>query len=401
MTKILYFTFLFDPKLGGGASNVVNLLADSFSGKGHKVIIVSSKNKGESTSRIIGEKKLIEFFPVNMYWIYEKEKQPIIKKIIWQLIDIWNPFVYNFVRKIIKAESPDIIHSHKLRGLSPSIWNASSYFKGIKIIHTSHDFELISPQGLLEGKIGKMASQRNFPINIYQNIRAHSSKLVNSFTSPSQFLLSKHVETGFFPNASNRVIPNSHGFTEKELKSNFWQINNNNQNLKLLFIGRLVKEKGILLLCDAVRQFKYENKPFQLDIIGWGPLETELLNTYSTAEFVFHGPLYNEEKNQMIANCDILVMPSLVPESFGIVIAEAFSFGKPVLAANIGAIPELVKEDWNGFLFTPGDITDLIYKLKYIYSQKNNLKNFSKNCYTSAQKYTIDELIRNYQAIYF
>jgi glycosyltransferase involved in cell wall biosynthesis len=401
MAKILYFTFLFDPKLGGGASSVVNLLADSFSEKGHKVIIVSSKNKGLSSSRIIGKKKLIEFFPFNLYWIYEKENQPVIKKIIWQLIDIWNPFVYSFVRKIIKTESPDIIHSHKLRGLSPSIWNASTYSDKAKIIHTSHDFELISPQGLLEGKIGKMASQSNFPINIYQNIRAHSSKLVNNFTSPSQFLLSKHIDTGFFSNARNNVIPNSHGFTEKELKSNFKLMNNNNQNLKLLFIGRLVKEKGILLLCDAIRQFIYENKPIQLDIIGWGSLETELINTYTTDEFVFHGPLYNEDKNQLIANCDMLVMPSIVPESFGLVIAEAFSFGKPVLAANIGAIPELVIEDWNGFLFNPGDINDLINKLKYIFSQKSNLKNFSKNCYISAQKYTIDEFIRNYQTIYF
>lgn len=75
------------------------------------------------------------------------------------------------------------------------------------------------------------------------------------------------------------------------------------------------------------------------------------------------GPFSPAERETVYASFDVLVVPSRAPETFSFVTREALSMGKPVIAARIGALPEIVQEEVNGFLFPPGDTQALTRRM--------------------------------------
>lgn len=399
--KILFVTFLYEPSLGGGASQVVHSLANGLSAQGHEVLIITSARVSRPVIEHKNRIKVIRFYPQNLYWILEKEYQPSYKKILWQLIDLWNPWVYSVAKKILKEEHPDVVHVHKLRGLSPSVWNAAKAAQVPLLVHTCHDYELVSPEGLLQGRTGKLVENRSLIMRPYQTLRANSSSLVQLASAPSQQLLSAHQKMFFFREAICSVIPNSHGFSSKELvelRSNDLLIPFN--PLRLLFLGRLVPEKGIDLLCQAVTTLNKDRFEVVLEVAGWGDYLRKLQERYANcANIHFHGAVFGDEKKRLLQECHLLVLPSLVPESFGMVIAEAYAFGKPVIASRIGATPELVTEGQTGCLVSPGNVQELIQTIRKIVDSRQ-LPGTPEACYDAARSYAIDVVQKKYLDLY-
>jgi N-acetyl-alpha-D-glucosaminyl L-malate synthase BshA len=119
----------------------------------------------------------------------------------------------------------------------------------------------------------------------------------------------------------------------------------------ILFVGNLVDQKGVKHLLRAKKLMEETSK---LVIVGGGPLLQELkgMAEYeSLKSIIFTGPRSDVE--QLIPDADIMVMPSM-SESFGIALLEGMVMGKPVVATNVGGIPELVNEDV-GILVEPKD----------------------------------------------
>jgi len=401
--KIVFITFLFDPQLGGGASQVVYDLAQGMANLGNEVSVITSSSKNDQKTYFDNNIQVYQIFAPNLYWIYEKDNQTNNKKFIFQLIDTWNPFVKSKVKSILQNVMPDIVHVHKLRGLSPSVWSAAKEANIKKIIHTCHDYELISPQGLLEGKIGELSLKRAFPLNFYQKIRANSSNSVTDVITPSKLLGQKHIDFGLFKFANKSIIPNSHGLSRKIIEENRKLLNSNfgSKDLKILYLGRVVKEKGVGVICDLISKFEKEDLNIKLIIVGSGQYETQLKKEYKDCQNIsFLGSNYSPEKYKFLEQSDLLVVPSLVPESFGIVVTEAFAFGKPVVASNIGAIPELIEDGYNGFLFEPNNIEQLENIIKKIYDNKTILDEMRDNCFLSAEKYCIERFIEKHLEIY-
>ncbi len=72
------------------------------------------------------------------------------------------------------------------------------------------------------------------------------------------------------------------------------------------------------------------------------------------------GPFDPADRAAVYASFDVLIVPSRAPETFSFVTREALQLGKPVIAARIGALPEIIQNGINGFLFPPGEIQPLI-----------------------------------------
>jgi len=147
------------------------------------------------------------------------------------------------------------------------------------------------------------------------------------------------------------------------------------------FFGRLVEEKGILVLLDAIKSI---NDRITFLIYGEGPLEKQIMRIIKNiTSTYFMGTIQLEELNLHYAAADLVIMPSLHEEGFGRVASGALLSGTPVIASNKGALPEVVDDSVGRIINpTPKNIADSI---EFFYSHKEQLKKRALN----ARKYAM------------
>lgn len=132
---------------------------------------------------------------------------------------------------------------------------------------------------------------------------------------------------------------------------------------ELLFMGRLVERKGVHLLLEALALLPPESRPL-LHVVGDGPERARLQALAGELRLeehvVFHGFVSAEEKAERLTGCDAFVLPAVIDskgdtEGLGVVLLEAMTYGKPVIASAAGGIVDIVRDGRNGFLVPPGD----------------------------------------------
>jgi glycosyltransferase involved in cell wall biosynthesis len=132
---------------------------------------------------------------------------------------------------------------------------------------------------------------------------------------------------------------------------------------ELLFVGRLVKRKGVNVLLRAVKILESDSR-LTVRIVGGGP-ELEALKRLSESLGVdrrvkFDGVVTAARIDELFRQCDALVLPAIITESgdtegLGVVLIEAMGYGKPVIASSAGGIVDIVKAGETGLLVVPGD----------------------------------------------
>jgi glycosyltransferase involved in cell wall biosynthesis len=131
--------------------------------------------------------------------------------------------------------------------------------------------------------------------------------------------------------------------------------------LQLASIGVTVEHKGFHVVIEALRQAGISARYTILGIAlqpGAGKLR-EAAEKAPDLELRLFGGFPPSFLPALLADADVLVVPSLVPETFSIVVREAFACGLPVIASRIGALPEAIRPGEDGWLFEPGDSTAL------------------------------------------
>lgn len=127
-------------------------------------------------------------------------------------------------------------------------------------------------------------------------------------------------------------------------------------NITLLFIGGLTKIKGIDILLEAFKLVSSKTESISLKIIGDGPMREfcEDFIDKNNLDIKLLGVFNHERTLKEISSSDIVILASRT-EGYPRVILEAFEFGKPVIATNIGGVPQLLKNGENGILVDPCD----------------------------------------------
>jgi phosphatidylinositol alpha-mannosyltransferase len=159
----------------------------------------------------------------------------------------------------------------------------------------------------------------------------------------------KRIEFMFSPSPPARDFAKKYYLTSSEVVQNFVDINKyrrpqskiNNEKIRVLFLGRLVKRKGCGELLNALSfaiDKKLIKRDFVVDVAGDGP-DRQKLKRYCqkhnlAATVKFHGFISEEEKISALNSSDIAVFPSTGGESFGIVLIEAMAAGAAVIAGN-------------------------------------------------------------------
>ena len=147
----------------------------------------------------------------------------------------------------------------------------------------------------------------------------------------------------------------------------------------LLYIGELVRRKGILTLLNACELLKTENFPFHLDVVGYGAFDhvaEEFCRGHSLVDKVtFHG--WQEKPLHFMKDADLLVVPSHI-DTFPNVVLEALVVGLPVIGSDIpGILDELVFPE---LLFRPDDPASLVERVGEIFNKKGAYKKALELC---------------------
>lgn len=162
------------------------------------------------------------------------------------------------------------------------------------------------------------------------------------------------------------------------------------EDFVLLFVGRLNKEKGILELAKAFNRVK--NKRIKLIVCGgtWGSefRENSFVKQVRQAfgerinDVIFTGYIKNEEMLKYYSIADCVIIPSIVQESFGMVMLESVIYEKPIIATKSGGMVEIVSKDNALWVNIDNDIDiNIANMIEYAYGHEDVIKNNANNAY--------------------
>lgn len=163
---------------------------------------------------------------------------------------------------------------------------------------------------------------------------------------------------------------------------------------KILFVGRLIERKGVRYLIDAVYEVA-KDMSVQLDIIGNGPLHNQLndqIKQKSLEDIArIHGNIGGRELETYYQNCDVFVLPAVIDswgdtEGQGVVLLEALTFKKPVVASAVGGIVDIVQDGKTGLLVPEKNPVLLSRAIKRVLSDNNLAKQLGESGYNHAIK---------------
>lgn len=150
--------------------------------------------------------------------------------------------------------------------------------------------------------------------------------------------------------------------------------------LNVLFFGRIEKYKGLRYLLKAFKELLEEGVlDINLTIAGKGYIEENILDLKSTQGlFIYNTFIDDKDLSNLIQNCDLVICPYTDASQSG-VIMSAFAFCKPVIATNVGGLPEMVKDGEYGKIISPSSSESIKEVLKTIKSNTSQIDKWQRN----------------------
>lgn len=290
--------------------------------------------------------------------------------------------VINNLNKDIK-----IIKGYYKSGGLKNICNYIQYIKEIILIQKiikEYRIEYIFFNGIEAGYIAPFIGKKVFKISIW-HINFISKNFLKSFflklmlKSLDNFILitksqKKTIENLIGKNYNSKLKLIYNGIDEKKF---FYSEVQNKDKIKIAQISRLEKHKGIYDLIETFKDLKLKN--VELLIAGEGKERENIIKKIKE---------YNLEKNiklvgfiktsTFLKEVDILVLPSY-SEGLPLILLEAMSSGVPIIATKVDGIPEIIENNVNGYLFSPGDIEALKKLILDLVNDFEKRKKFSSN----------------------
>ena len=259
--------------------------------------------------------------------------------------------VRGFKEQLLK-DQPEIIHSHEY--FQPITYEA--FTTGIPFTFAQHKY--YPPRGRLD-----WLGWNVMEVLAGKGIK-RETKLITAISSAAKRFL---VEMGV-PDKKVEVIP--HGVnTRKFTPSNRHGRKNADSKMRLLYVGRFSESKGLPILFEAYRRI---HERYEVDLFLAGGTQVasstggrmdkgqneQIMSETERGDIVFLGWVPHSEMPEVFQSADIFVLPSL-REPFGVSILEAMSCGIPVIATNVGGIPDIIDNEVDGLLVEPENLRQL------------------------------------------
>ncbi len=291
-------------------------------------------------------------------WTPEPETGTTLKTVATAGRAVWGFSSAERVRRLIRSHRPDVVHVHNLfPTLSPAVLRTAAEY--VPVVATLHNYRLMClPSTFIRdgrtcedclGRVpwpgvvhrcyrGSMAGSVVLGTSVTLHRIAGSYDRVALFLAVSTFLRRKHLEAGFSP---ERLL----------VKPNFsWPMpRREGPGEVFLYLGRLSPEKGVETILRAWRPGLGT-----LVVAGSGP-EDGRLRAMAPSGIEFLGTVDGSAVPGLLQRARALLLPSNWYEGQPRVVLEAYAAGVPVLASDVGGLPELVEDGRSGFLLPRTD----------------------------------------------
>lgn len=372
-------------------SNESDLFHNNINKKIKVLEVINSLNIGGAElllRNFVIEAKKNNQYTVDVCTLYANSDAKNIEEIkkknvrIWSL-DLKNKYTLSSVgkiKKIIERENYDIIHVHLFPASAFVALSSLFLPNNIGYIFTEHSIF----NRRRTKKIFKIVD--GFIFSRYSKIICSSKQVQNSLIR----WIPKNKE-------KTEVIPNGIPIHSKPLVDQIIK------NYDVLFVGRLVHQKGIRFLLEAVSilQNKYK-KYIKVAVVGGGPLEEELkkmcekLKINDRVEFLG----FQRDIDRIMKSSKVFVLPSYY-EGFGIVLLEAMKNMVPIVAANVGGIPEIITDGNEGILTPKANSEILAKSINKVLEDEKLRSKLIQNAYRKVQKkYSIERYTINLLNLY-
>ncbi len=177
----------------------------------------------------------------------------------------------------------------------------------------------------------------------------------------------------------------------------------------ILFVGALTKwhrYKGLHFLLQAFKLVKKNFKDAKLLVVGEGPLRSYYEDCASSlgiaGDVLFTGEAKDEELPEFYAASDMVVLPSIDrSEGFGLTLLEGNASGKPVIGSNVGGIPEVIENGFNGLLVPPCDARHLAKTMEELCRDESLRSEMGKNGRKVAEEHDWKIIAKKTESLYF
>jgi glycosyltransferase involved in cell wall biosynthesis len=377
--RILIGADTFPPEINGSA-RFSSTLAANLVKRGHEVHVVAPSETGK---------------PHTKTEIYEGEE------IIVHRLRSWRWYPHPWLRfalpwtiektsaKLLDDIKPDVVHfqSHIVtgRGLSHQ-----AQLRGIRLIGTNH----VMPENLVEhGPIPKFLQQTAIDAMWAAAGRSyHRAAVVTSPTRKAADFLEAAIHM-------SGVLAISCGVETRHYTPDF---SPRTENL-IVFVGRITGEKQLDVLIKAFARLDTSLNA-KLELVGGGELEHQLASlakSLGVADRVtLSGYVSEEYLRDALTRATVFAMPSIA-ELQSIATMEAMASGLPIVGADAMALPHLIHDGSNGFLFEPGNIDDLAARLTDVLTMpEDELLRFKHESLELVQAHDIQRTVGTFEAIY-
>lgn len=350
--KICLISNLYEPYARGGAEVVVKRTALALIKQGHQVTLITAKPwAGWSSLTPQRQEKdgmvIYRYYPLNLFFYAHDHQYPLIWRAFWHILDIFNYPSSRSVFCLLEKTKPDLVITHNLMGLGFLIPKVIRQAK-IRHLHVLHDIQLAVRSGVLlkgqeqSGRIEGLAAR------IYQKLCRRLFGSPDVVISPSKFLLDFYSKRGYFPQSRQEVVRNP--VDERFLKVT----HEDDETVRFLYIGQFAEHKGITDLCEAFQATTAAQA--RLTLIGDGPQLNKIYPyEYEDKRIQTMPRITNEDLPAVLAQTDVLVLPTKTYENSPTVVCEALAAAVPVLVSDIGGSAELVQSGRDGFVVEAGN----------------------------------------------
>jgi glycosyltransferase involved in cell wall biosynthesis len=330
-------------------------------------------------------------------WVETHEGQPMmiyrIKSWRWYPHD-WLRYMLPWLirsnsRKILDTYKPDVVHfqSHLMVGGGLT---KEAQIRGIRIIGTNH----LMPENMMEFTLLPKSTQKK-AIRMMWKAAAKTFGRAEAVTTPTRRAADFLEEYTHLTD----VHAISCGINADHYSPNLATDGPNH----ILFVGRITGEKKLDVLLKAFQQLPPELNA-TLEFIGGGdllnPMKQQVKNLGLDDRVQFRGYVTDEQLKESLQVAKVFAMPSIA-ELQSIATMEAMATALPVVGANAMALPHLIHDGENGYLFAPNDVDDLTEKLtRVLTADKKELMRLKKNSLKFIKGHDINRTLDTFEALY-